>query len=51
MSPAAVMGQLVRCVLGVMEKKVGTSAEVNDLRIQIASMFDVGTEDDRLCTA
>ena len=51
MSPAAVIGQFVRCVLGIMEKQVGASAEVNDLRIHIGSMFDVSTEDDRFPTA
>ena len=48
MAPAAMVGQFLRCVLSVMEQKVGASAEVNDVRIDIGSMFDVSTEDDRL---
>ena len=47
-TPTAMVGQFLRCVLSVMEKKVGASTEVNDVRIDVGSMFDVATEDDRL---
>ena len=47
-TPTAMVGQFLRCVLSVMEKKVGASTEVNDVRIDVGSMFDVTTEDDRL---
>ena len=45
-TPAGVAGKFLRCVLGVMEKKVGTAAELNDVWVQVGSMFNVGTKND-----